>query len=413
MLRTPEGQCLTVEGRACAPIAPPTPVEDNGHFVVTHLWIAPSGALWSVGNFAWTVDFAPEGPPQVRRVGPNESEHAFLRKQAPDGRLLWVRTWPGSAERLTVSEQGVTVSGHFRGAVDFDPGPGTDVRRNPVPPVAPGEPPPDEPRRGRYVSRFTHDGAYRGVWILPSWLEASVTVSPSGATALLGSFSGAEDLDPSSGRHVVRAVDRRDGFVTFLTPEGRRRVTRTWPSRRFAQAGYDENGVLWALINPLAPEGVVTSDYALIRVEPGGERVLWSLPDTSPSFGTSLGLIELASDGGALVAGLAGTGLHAPRGKDLRPPDQRRRAEKHGPLLTRLSPQGQPEWTLRFPDHTQFQGVVRAGSRLCMTLQVQGGPYDFSFSAEPFWVGRRSTGGDPMTRVIGCIEERLLSESPF
>src|SRR5690349_8693185 len=80
-VRTSDGQCLSSEGEPCADFPQPVPREDNGDFQVTDIRIAPNGDVWTVGSFAWTVDFAPEGPPQVRRVNPKDSEMAFLRKQ--------------------------------------------------------------------------------------------------------------------------------------------------------------------------------------------------------------------------------------------------------------------------------------------------------------------------------------------
>lgn len=412
-LRTEGGECLSAEGKPCAGFAQPVPVQDNGHFVVADIKITPSGEIWTVGDFAWTVDFAPEGPPQVKRVGENEQGHAFLRKQAPDGRLLWVKTWPGRASGLIVSERAITVLGQFRGTVDFDPGAAKDVRRNPLPPVRPGEQAPDEPRPGRFVAHYTPQGEYRGVWILPSWLAASVTVSPTtGALALAGSFTGTEDLDPSSGRHVFRAAGARDAFITFMKPGGAYGSTRTWPSLQLSGLRYAQDQTVWTLANPLAPDGFLAFDYLLFQVDTPPGRVAWMRTDTSPSFGTGLALVEVSPDGGALLAGTAGGSLRASRGKDLRSPSQRQRAAGKTSLLTRCAPGGRPVWTLVLPDDTIIDTVASKGSRICLSLRLHGGPYDLSLSTEPAWVGR-PVNEQEWTRVIGCFDERRVPDAPL
>jgi hypothetical protein len=400
-LRTLDGQCLSSEGEPCADFPQPQPREQNGHFLVRDIRIAPNGEVWTVGSFAWTVDFAPEGPPQVRRVNPNTSEMAFLRKQAPDGRLLFVRTWVGSAEQLLLSKAGVAVLGKFYGTVDFDPGAGKDMRTNPARPERA-----DDPPASHFLVRYTQKGDYLGVWVLPSWLDFSVAGSESGELAIAGSFSGSEDLDPSSGQRMFRAAGARDAFVTVMRPGGAYGFTRTLPALRISGVRYSLDGTLWALANPLGPDGRTEFDYYLLRVGQKGMEVVQTYPWTSPSYGSGLVILETFPDGGLLLGGEAGKSVLATVGHDFRLPEQRSR--ETSVLMTRVTGEGSPVWTVLFPPSTMLESAVASGSRVCISLGIAGGPYDFSLAGPAEPVGEPAVNGYT-TRLVGCIKEQTLS----
>jgi hypothetical protein len=399
-VRTQEGQCLSSEGEPCTEFPQPQPREQNGHFRVMDIRIAPNGDVWTVGSFAWTVDFAPEGPPQVRRAGENDSGMAFLRKQAPDGRLLFVRTWGGGAEQLFLSKAGVVVLGSFRGTVDFDPGAGKDVRTNPA-----RRERADDPPASHFLVRYTEKGDYLGAWVLPSWLHFSVAVSHSGELVIAGSFSGSEDLDPSAGQRLFRAAGARDAFVTVMRPGGTYGFTRTLPALRISDVRYAPDGTLWALANPLGPDGQTAFDYYLLRVSQKGMEVVRTYPWTSPSYGSGLAILETFPDGGLLLGGQAGRSLLARSGHDFRVPEQRSR--ETSVLMTRLNGEGSAMWTVLFPPSTMLESAVAAGSRVCVSLSIAGGPYDFSLSGPALPVD--DTAGNRHTSpLISCIKEQTL-----
>lgn len=399
-LRTADGACVSGTGEPCEAIEQPRPLERNGHFRVADVATTGDGNIWTVGSFAWTVDFAPEGPSQPRRVAPNDAENAFLRKQAPDGRLLWARTWGGSAHRLFTANRRVSVLGTFRGAVDFDPGPGRDVRTNP----ARGAPL-DEAPASHFIAHYTEEGAYRGVWVIPSWLPITAAMSSAGEMAIAGSFSGAEELDPSSGRRVFRAAAARDAFVTVMRPDGAYGYTRTLPALRMADLRYSEDGTLWALANPLGPDGQTAFDSFLLRVSQKGMESVRMYLGTSPSQGRGLSILGAFPDGGLLLGGNAGRSLMAPVGRDLRPSEQR--SEESAILATRISHDGTPVWTLLLPSSASLESAVLLDSRVCLSMRLKGGPYDFSLGGEPIPVGSPSINGSS-TALIGCIEESAL-----
>jgi hypothetical protein len=375
-------------------------MEENGHFRVADIATTADGSVWTVGSFAWTVDFAPEGPPQPRRADPNEAGNAFLRRQAPDGKLLWARAWGGTALRLFVSKARAAVLGTFQGTVDFDPGAGRDLRTNP----ARGAPQEEAPA-SHFLAHYTDAGAYRGVWVLPSWLPISVAMSDSGEVAVAGTFSGSEDLDPSAGRRVFRAAGARDAFVTVMRKDGTYGFTRTLPALRIADVRYAADGTLWALANPLGPDGQTAFDVFLLRVSEKGMDVVRSYPGTSPSQGSGLSFLGVFPDGSLLLGGRAGRSLRAPLGRDLRPPEQR--AQEQAILVTRVSREGSPEWTLLLPSSTSLQSTALFMTNICLGVRIKGGPYDFSFTGRAVPVGRPAVN-DSSTALVGCIEESAL-----
>src|SRR5690606_33500486 len=86
------------------------------------------GHIYLSGSFAFTVDFDP-GPGQSLRTS-NGAVDAFVAKFTLGGDLVWARSFGGSsleyADRIATGPTGnVIVAGQFRGAADFDPGPGT------------------------------------------------------------------------------------------------------------------------------------------------------------------------------------------------------------------------------------------------------------------------------------------------
>lgn len=89
------------------------------------------GNVYTVGYFRGTVDFDPSaGVHNLSALG-NTSD-IFIQKLDPSGNLIWVKSIGGNhADRglsIAIDAVGdVYLTGFVRGAVDFDPGPGTTI----------------------------------------------------------------------------------------------------------------------------------------------------------------------------------------------------------------------------------------------------------------------------------------------
>lgn len=77
-LRTTDGQCVSSAGEPCTAFSQPKPREDNGHFQVSDIHIAPSGEIWSEersGEAQVLVSrFSREGAPEWTLVLPPAAE---------------------------------------------------------------------------------------------------------------------------------------------------------------------------------------------------------------------------------------------------------------------------------------------------------------------------------------------------
>ena len=89
------------------------------------------------GVFRGTVDFGDSVEHEPTAPGRNatiwDKQDAFLVKYSSDGDLQWVRTWGGTRDDhcggLAADNSGnIYVIGHSNGIVDFDLGPGEDLR---------------------------------------------------------------------------------------------------------------------------------------------------------------------------------------------------------------------------------------------------------------------------------------------
>jgi hypothetical protein len=114
-----------------------------------------------------------------------------------------------SYNEVAVDGAGNTVvSGQFTGAVDFDPGAGTDLRTS---------------RRGTnlFVAKYTASGAL--AWAVtydPEVLVLNVTADAAGNVYVAGRFSAAVDVAPGKAKLVLTSEGAQDGFVVKLNSAG-------------------------------------------------------------------------------------------------------------------------------------------------------------------------------------------------
>ena len=99
----------------------------NGDYAFS-LAMDTSENIYTCGAFDGKVDFDPG--PGVEEATATAILSAFLSKFNTDGEFIWVRTWgEDSRSVMTDNNDDVYVVGEFYGYnVDFDPGPGVDIR---------------------------------------------------------------------------------------------------------------------------------------------------------------------------------------------------------------------------------------------------------------------------------------------
>ena len=126
-------------------------VEDLGQVIVSAVTTDAQDNAYISGHYYGDVDFDP-GPGLVE-IASNGLRDIFLCKFNPAGDFQWVRTW-GGADMDTVSDISFNASsylyatGAFTGSVDFDPGPGTDIR--------------SQADGSIYVAKYNTDGVFSG-----------------------------------------------------------------------------------------------------------------------------------------------------------------------------------------------------------------------------------------------------------
>ena len=119
-----------------------------------------NGNIYTTNQFRGTVDFNPEGTPDVHTAtNGSYCGDIFLCKYTSDGTFCWARTWGGPVLQISTNvatdNMGyVYITGVFNGTVDFDPGPGGDPHTAP-------------PANGdAFLSKFDANGNFQ--WAL-SW----------------------------------------------------------------------------------------------------------------------------------------------------------------------------------------------------------------------------------------------------
>jgi len=175
--------------------------------------------LYLTGDFSDGIDLDP-GLNFDSRSG----EGAYLVKLDPDGYYRWGRTWGESGD--DIDQRGVAVStignvyvmGEFEGTIDFDPGPGIEIRSS-------------EYGGNAYLSKFDSYGNF--LWVLTwgddGWAWGNdVEVDSVGNVYVTGGYQGVVDFKPGPGVDEHVSIEEQDACLSKFGPDGDFLWAVTW-----------------------------------------------------------------------------------------------------------------------------------------------------------------------------------------
>jgi len=194
----------------------------DGDCVGTGIAVDTTNSVVACGAFWGTVDFDP-GVATYARTSRGFAD-VFVTKLSADGSHVWTRTFGGSAWDASVGvgvdgDGSVYVSGTFRGAADFDPGPAADWHIAMSQPIA----------EDIFITKFLSNGTYAWTRTLPVFFDGDdgdIAVSPAGDVVVTGGFNGTVDFDVTEGVDLRTAIPDRTGlyesdiFVLKLRSDG-------------------------------------------------------------------------------------------------------------------------------------------------------------------------------------------------
>jgi gliding motility-associated-like protein len=174
-----------------------------------------SGNVFTTGNFTGTADFDPgAGTFNITSLG---SEDIFLSKLDGDGNFVWAKSIGGTqgdrAYALAVDNSGnVVVTGWYRSAVDFDPGPAVFQLTTPT------------VNAEAFISKYDNNGNF--VWAKSTsgssgtpW-SRSIDTDGSGNVIVTGYFPGTLDFDPGVATFNLTSTGDYDVFISKLDASG-------------------------------------------------------------------------------------------------------------------------------------------------------------------------------------------------
>ena len=189
--------------------------------------------IYVVGFFTGTSDFNFEGPGNDFHTASGSSD-VFITRINADGSYGWTKTFGGNSTYMyndwarSVAVDGsdsIYVTGNFAGEVDFDPGPGTDIRTTIVDPMFP------EGHQHAFITKFNSNGSY--CWTIdmgPSGEDDfgnnfsgaqgySIRLDSNGNIYVAGAFSGKVDFNPEVGVDIHTSYYGLDIFVTRINAD--------------------------------------------------------------------------------------------------------------------------------------------------------------------------------------------------
>lgn len=387
--------------------------------------LGPDGSIVMAGAFEGSLDLDP-GPGSRARLSAGDLD-VFIVALDASGDLRWGQTLGGigedSAREAAMRPDGsVAVAGCFEGAVDFDPGPGTDVR------TSNGE-------SDAFVTVLDADGAL--VWARTfggGGIECALRVEAGsdGSVILAGGFDGTTDLDPGAALDAHATAGQFDAFIVALGPTGDLRWSRAFggpgddivaalavgPGGELGVAGYFEDVVdLDAGPGSSQVTAAGFSDAFVARFEADG-RLAWARsfggPDTDKAIALTIGPGETFTVSGSFEATA-----------DLDPgPGQRLFVSKGASdaFVVQLDPTGATRWIQTFGAETADDGVgVAALADGTVLAAVQGRPFLARLGADALpswtWSPQRSespceawsleAGPDGMVAVVGVFRDAI------
>lgn len=186
------------------------------------------GRIYCAGSFRNRMD-GDLGPGDLVILGQGMLD-GYIGRFGPDGGCQWVMSLGGKSSQVIISDLAIDntgdlyVAGSFSGNVDFDPGPGIDLRS----------------ARG-YISSFVTsldpNGLYRWTQVIggPLYTKGLTVAARAGAEIYIGGiYNSPADFDPGPGEDYRPFHGDWDIFVTRLTGNG----SYVW-TRNLSGAGYD------------------------------------------------------------------------------------------------------------------------------------------------------------------------------
>jgi hypothetical protein len=274
--------------------------------------LAGDGSYMIGGSFDSVIDFDPSAAMDVRTPTPGSTD-AFITKFNADGSYGWTRTLSGVASdggssattvtAVAVHQDGTIVAaGWYQGAVDFDPGPQSDIHVT-------FDPSAQEP----FVVQMSATGAL--VWArtfvvsTATWNVASaLAVDETGGLYVGGGFQGTLDFDPGAGSDG-RTAKGQAGFVVKLDSGGNYLWARTSAGDActdiVSAIAVARDGVVWAGgsatcgFDPLAPSGNTGAMLAGFTTASGSLRGSYFFG----SSGEAIHDVGIAPDGSLYAVG--------------------------------------------------------------------------------------------------------------
>jgi hypothetical protein len=181
---------------------------DNGNAIA----VDANGNVYVTGLFRGTADFDP-GSNVLNRTSSGQFD-SFILKLDSNGNFSWVKTFGSSlgdvGYSIAIHNTHLYSAGTFRGAVDFDPGVGTQI-------LSPSG------QTDAYVNKFDLDGNF--IWAKASGGSDfedcySLTIDNNGDILTTGYFSGTADFDPGTSSFTLTSSGFYDAFIQKLDPNG-------------------------------------------------------------------------------------------------------------------------------------------------------------------------------------------------
>jgi len=178
------------------------------------------GSIILTGSFQDVVDFNP-GPEKDLHTA--EGDDVFATKFGPDGSYHWTRTFrgPGFQTGFAIAagpDNSLVVAGEFYGTVDFDPGPGEDLRTS-------------NGKQDFFITKLGPDGSYHWTHTAGGVDQdeaRAVVTDPTGAVFVTGGFTETVDFNPRGGGDIRISKGYCDIFVIKLGADGSYLWTKTF-----------------------------------------------------------------------------------------------------------------------------------------------------------------------------------------
>lgn len=167
------------------------------------------GYIYTTGVFSSTVDFDPGSG--TENLSASDGLDIFITKSSTSGDLIWAKKVGGASNEFGLAietfNNDVYVSGIFRNATDFDPGPSSFVLNS-------------NTRENTFLLKLDEYGSFVWVKQFASYSYSDnygrgLAIDANGGIYLTGSFGGTVDFDPESGSQNISSV--QNSYDIFLS----------------------------------------------------------------------------------------------------------------------------------------------------------------------------------------------------